>query len=240
MIKLQKVSKTFGNHKVLTEITLSIPRGKIVGLAGENGSGKSTLLKLMAGLQEPASGSIELDGVSVSRKSAENISYLPDADLFYPNFTVDQLFRFYQSQFEDFSYSKACMVAEFLKIDLTNKLRDLSKGNRGRAKMAVTLGRETPYYLMDEPFSGFDPKVRHDIIKGLIQFTDPETQTIILSTHEIREVEPLLDEIVVLREGRMIAHEEVENIRDQFGKDTTTWMMSLFREGEENGTTTNR
>ena len=123
---------------------------------------------------------------------------------------------------------------------LADKMKDLSKGNRGRAKMAVTLGRETPYYLMDEPFSGFDPMVRHDIIKGLIQFTDPETQTIILSTHEIREVEPLLDEIVVLREGRIIAHEEVENIRDQFGKDTTTWMMSLFKEGEENGTTTNR
>jgi len=239
MIKLQKVSKTFGNYKVLTEINLSIPKGKIVGLAGENGSGKSTLLKLVAGLLEPSSGSIKLDGERVTRKSAVNISYLPDADLFYPNFTVDQLFHFYQTQFDDFSYAKACMVAKFLNINLTDKLKDLSKGNRGRAKMAVTLGRETPYYLMDEPFSGFDPMVRHDIIKGLIQFTDPETQTIILSTHEIREVEPLLDEIVVLREGRIIAHEEVENIRDQFGKDTTTWMMSLFREGEENGTTTN-
>jgi len=240
MIKLQKVSKNFGNYKVLTEINLSIPRGKIVGLAGENGSGKTTLLKLVAGLLEPSSGSIELDGVRVSRKSAVNISYLPDADLFYPNFTIDQLFRFYQSQFEDFNYSKASMVAKFLNISLTDKLKDLSKGNRGRAKMAVTLGRETSYYLMDEPFSGFDPMVRDDIIKGLIQFTDPETQTIFLSTHEIREVEPLLDEIVVLREGRIIAHEEVENIRDQFGIDATTWMMSLFREGEENGTTTNR
>lgn len=240
MINLHNVSKQYGKNLVLTGISMSITTGKIIGLAGENGSGKSTLLKLIAGLLEPTTGFIKLNGVRVSRKSSVNISYLPDVDLFYPNFTIDQLFRFYQTQFDDFSYSKACTVAEFLNIGLKDKLKDLSKGNRGRAKMAVTLGRETSYYLMDEPFSGFDPMVRQDIIKGLIQFTDPETQTIILSTHEIREVEPLLDEIVVLKEGQIIAQEKVEDIRDQYGKDTTTWMMSLFREGEESGTTTNR
>jgi ABC-2 type transport system ATP-binding protein len=240
MIELQKVSRAFGKKRALTDINFSISRGKIIGLAGENGSGKSTLLKLMAGLLEPTTGSIEFDGISVTRKSAAHISYLPDADMFYPNFTVDQLFRFYESQFDDFSYDKACIVAGFLNLSLKDRMKNLSKGNRGRAKMAATLGRETPYYLMDEPFSGFDPLVRHDIIKGLIQFTDPETQTIILSTHEIREVEPLLDEIVVLKGGRVIAHEEIENIRDLYAKDTTTWMMSLFREGENHGKTTNR
>lgn len=240
MINLHNVSKKFEKKLALSGISLSIPRGKIIGLAGENGSGKSTLLKLIAGLLKPTTGNIQLNGVQLSRKSSANISYLSDADLFYPNFTVDQLFHFYQTQFDDFSYSKASAAAEFLNVALTDKLKDLSKGNRGRAKMAATLGRETSYYLMDEPFSGFDPMVRQDIIKGLIQFTDPETQTIVLSTHEIREVEPLLDEIIVLKEGQIIAHEKIEDIRDQYGKDTTTWMMSLCRKGEKSGTTTNR
>lgn len=239
MIELRHVSKKFSKNVALSEISLSISRGKVIGLAGENGSGKSTLLKLMAGLLKPSSGTVHFNGVHLSRKSSASISYLPDVDLFYPNFTVDQLFHFYQTQFEDFSYSKACSVAEFLDVHIKDKLKDLSKGNRGRAKMAATLGREASYYLMDEPFAGFDPMVRQDIIKGLIQFTDPATQTIFLSTHEIREVEPLLDEIIILKQGQIIAHEKIEDIRDKFGKDTSTWMMSLYRKGDENGTATN-
>lgn len=240
MIELQNVSRKFGHKKALTDINLSITKGKIMGLVGENGGGKSTLLKLMAGLLKPTNGSITLDGIIITRRSATHISYLPDADMFYPNFTVAQLFRFYESQFDDFSIDKASHIASFLNISLDDKLKNLSKGSRGRAKVAITLGRNTPYYLLDEPFSGFDPMVRQDIMKGLIKFTDTETQTIVLSTHEIREVEPLLDEIVILKGGQVIAHEETENIRDLYGKDTTSWMMSLFKEGEEHGTTTNR
>ena len=93
----------------------------------------------------------------------------------------------------------------------------------------MTLGREADYYLLDEPFSGLDPMVRDDIAKGLIRFTDTERQTVLLSTHELKEVEPLLDEIVVLRGGRIIAHEAVDVIRDTYGKDATSWMVSLFR-----------
>ncbi|WP_017379604.1 ABC transporter ATP-binding protein [Paenisporosarcina sp. TG-14] len=240
MIELQNVSRKFGNKKALADINLLIKKGKIIGLAGENGGGKSTLLKLMAGLLKPTNGSITLDGLPISRRSATQISYLPDADTFYPNFTVAQLFRFYESQFDDFSLDKASHIASFLNISLDDKLKNLSKGSRGRAKVAITLGRNTPYYLLDEPFSGFDPMVRQDIMKGLIKFTDTETQTIVLSTHEIREVEPLLDEIVILKGGQVIAYEETENIRDLYGKDTISWMMSLFKEGEEYGTTTNR
>ena len=156
---------------------------------------------------------------------------MPDADLFYPYFTVNQLFDFYESQFTDFNPTKAKEIAQFLNLSLDSKIKNLSKGNRGRVKIAVTLGREADYYLLDEPFSGLDPMVRDDIAKGLIRFTDPERQTIILSTHELKEVEPLLDEIVVLRGGRIIAHEAVDEIRDTYGKDATSWMVSLFREG---------
>ena len=130
---------------------------------------------------------------------------------------------------------KAKEIAQFLNLELDSKLKNLSKGNRGRAKIAATLGREADYYLLDEPFSGLDPMVRDDIIKGLIRFTDPERQTVIMSTHELKEVEPLLDEIVVLKGSRLIAHKEVDEIRDTYGKDATSWMVSLFREGGEVG-----
>ncbi|WP_438313762.1 ABC transporter ATP-binding protein [Sporosarcina sp. FA9] len=231
MIELNNVSKKYGGQQAIIDVTFTLPIGKIIGLVGENGSGKTTLLKLVAGLTTPDSGTVQYDGRPITRRIASEIAYMPDADLFYPYFTVGQLFDFYKSQFVDFDLIKAKEIAQFLDLNLNSKIKSLSKGNRGRVKIAVTLGREATYYLLDEPFSGLDPMVRDDIAKGLIRYTDTEKQTILLSTHEIKEVEPLLDEIVVLRGGQILAHQAVDEIREVHGMDATSWMISLFRKG---------
>ncbi|MBG9452959.1 spermidine/putrescine ABC transporter ATP-binding protein [Lysinibacillus sphaericus] len=231
MLQLSNVSFRYMNKPILQDVTFSIPVGQIIGLVGENGSGKSTLLKVLAGLLRPSSGEVLLNGTPVTRRSADEIAYLPDIDLFFDFYTGEQLFQHYASQFEDFSYDKACIVAEFLQVDKNVKLRQLSKGNRGRMKMAATLGREVPFYLMDEPFSGLDPIVREQLIKGLIQFTDIEHQTILLSTHELYEVEPILDQIILLQNGSIIAQEEVEMIRDVSNKDAVQWMKAYYKKG---------
>ncbi|WP_228548298.1 ABC transporter ATP-binding protein [Sporosarcina obsidiansis] len=230
MIELQAVSKRYGHKQALDGVILSLPKGKIIGLVGENGSGKTTLLKLISGLLTPDSGVAALDGKVITRRVAATIAYMPDTDLFYSYFTISQLFEFYNSQFEDFQMKKAEEIAEFLNISMDAKIRTLSKGNRGRVKIAVTLGREAEYYLLDEPFSGLDPMVREDIAKGLIRFTDTERQTVLMSTHELKEVEPLLDELIVLKGGQILAHKEIDEIRDRYGMDATSWLVSLFRE----------
>lgn len=229
MIELKNIHKKYGNQTALRDMTLQIPQGKIIGLLGENGSGKTTLLKLIAGLLSPSSGTATFNGEPIKRDVAKNIAYMSDTDAFYPYFTVKQLFDFYESQFADFDRVKAKEIAQFLNISMGAKIKSLSKGNRGRVKIAVTLGRDAIYYLLDEPFSGLDPMVREDISKGLIRFTDTERQTIIMSTHEIKDVEPLLDEVIVLRHGRILASAEVDEIRDVYGMDATSWMVSLFR-----------
>ncbi|WP_223554902.1 ABC transporter ATP-binding protein [Lysinibacillus sphaericus] len=231
MLQLSNVSFCYMKKPILQDVSFSIPVGRIIGLVGENGSGKSTLLKVLAGLLHPSSGEVLLNGTPVTRRNADQIAYLPDIDLFFDFYTGEQLFQHYASQFEDFSYDKACIVAEFLNVDKNMKLRELSKGNRGRMKMAATLGREVPFYLMDEPFSGLDPIVREQLIKGLIQFTDIENQTILLSTHELYEVEPILDQIILLQNGSIIAHEEVETIRDVTNKDAVQWMKTYYKKG---------
>lgn len=231
MIQLSNASKSFGRIKALKQVSLTLETGKVIGIAGENGSGKSTLLKCIAGVSGVSGGSILIDGKPVDRKVAAQIAYLPDADMFYPYFTVAELFDYYASQFADFNERKAYEVLEFLDVPLSSKMKNLSKGMRGRAKMAATLGRESRYYLMDEPFSGLDPMVRADLVKGLIRFTDLERQTLILSTHEIREVETLLDELVLLKEGKVLAHGNLEEIRDEAGMDTVSWMTELSRAG---------
>jgi len=231
MLQLSNVSFRYIKKTILQDVSYSLPIGQIIGLVGENGSGKSTLLKVLAGLLLPSSGEVLLNGTPVTRRSADQIAYLPDTDLFFDFYSGEQLFQHYASQFEDFSYDKACIVAEFLQVDKKMRLRQLSKGNRGRMKMAATLGREVPFYLMDEPFAGLDPIVREQLIKGLIQFTDMEHQTILLSTHELYEVEPILDQIILLQNGSIIAHEEVERIRDMTNKDAVQWMKAYYKKG---------
>lgn len=94
--------------------------------------------------------------------------------------------------------------------------------------MAATLGRDTAFYILDEPFAGLDPLAREALIKGLVRFVDLETQTIILSTHEVNEVEPVLDQVILLRNGQVHAMEELELIRDERGEDAVQWMKSLY------------
>ena len=231
MLQLSNVSFRYMKKTILQDVSYSLPIGQIIGLVGENGSGKSTLLKVLTGLLLPSSGKVLLNGTPVTRRSADQIAYLPDTDLFFDFYSGEQLFQHYASQFEDFSYDKACIVAEFLQVDKKMRLRQLSKGNRGRMKMAATLGREVPFYLLDEPFAGLDPIVREQLIKGLIQFTDMEHQTILLSTHELYEVEPILDQIILLQNGSIIAHEEVERIRDVTNKDAVQWMKAYYKKG---------
>ncbi|WP_419959331.1 ATP-binding cassette domain-containing protein [Psychrobacillus sp. BM2] len=230
MIHLQKVSYKYQRQEVLRDVSLIFPIGQIIGIAGENGSGKSTLLKIIAGIQRPRKGTISLHNESLSRRHATHIAYLPDTDLFYSFYTAKELFAFYASQFNDFSVEKAMEVAKYLEVNVDVKLKKLSKGNRGRAKMAATLGRNTSYYVMDEPFSGLDPIVRESLISGLIRYTNVEEQSIILSTHELHEVEPILDQLIVLKNGKVIAQDELETIRFETNQDAVSWMKNVTKE----------
>jgi len=231
LICAQHLAYSYGNKKILEDVTFQLPLGKIIGLIGENGSGKSTLLRLLAGVKTPSKGLIQIDGSNLTHQSARNIAYLPDIDEFYPYLTGNQIFSFYASQFEDFSLDKAKEVAEFLQVELNQKMKKLSKGQRGRIKMAATLGRNVSYFLMDEPFSGLDPMVRESILKGLIKFLDEKNQTIFLSTHELHEVEPILDAILLLKDGRIDSFETLENVREEWQEDAVQWMKKQYSKG---------
>lgn len=229
MINVKKVCYKHRNRPVLNDVSFQIPVGKIIGIAGENGAGKSTLLRLLASIKNPDDGTITLDHQPLTHRTCSRFAYLPDTDDFYSYLTGVQLFQFYETQFEDFNFLKALEVANFLDINIEQKIKTLSKGQRGRLKMAATLGRETTYYFMDEPFSGLDPMVRDSLIKGLIRFTDAETQTIVLSTHELYEVEPILDALLLLKNGEVISYHSLETIREEWQQDAVSWMKKQYR-----------
>lgn len=228
MITLENVTKKYRGRSVVHKLSLTIESGKIIGLLGSNGSGKSTTLKMMAGLIQPTSGSIVMNNENLSRRGCKDIAYLSEHDILYPFFTVMQMVQFYHSQFEDFNLEKALEILQFLNVNPSEKIKHLSKGNKGRVKIALTIAREAPLLLMDEPLSGLDPMVRESILKGLISFLDIEKQTLIISTHEVDEVEFILDSVILIKNGNLIDFIDVDTLREREGKSVLEWMKQNF------------
>lgn len=228
MIQLENVSKRYLTTKALTNVNLTIEPGQIVGLIGSNGSGKSTTLKLIAGLIRPTKGTVLVDGVIADRKICTKLSYLSELDAYYSFFTVKQTVDFYNDTFKDFNRERAEEILDFMKLDRKKKVKHLSKGNRGRLKIVLTLARDVPYILMDEPLSGLDPMVRQSIIKGLISFIDLEKQTVVITTHELQEIEPLLDTVVLIKEGKILDKQSVDDIRDNDHLSLVEWMAKKY------------
>ncbi|MDN3955211.1 ABC transporter ATP-binding protein [Sporolactobacillus laevolacticus] len=230
MIQLEGVTKRYLTKKALNGISLQIEPGHIVGLIGSNGSGKSTTLKLISGLLQPTKGTVLIDGEMANRRICRKIAYLSELDAYYSFFTVKQTVDFYEQTFSDFNREKAEEMLDFMKLDRTQKVKHLSKGNRGRLKIVVTLAREVPFILMDEPLSGLDPMVRSSIIKGLISFIDLEKQTVILTTHELQEIEPLLDEVILIKNGEILDQKSVEDIRSNENLSLVDWMVEKYEQ----------
>ncbi|KMK76125.1 ABC transporter ATP-binding protein [Alkalihalobacillus pseudalcaliphilus] len=230
MIQLKQVTKKYGLKTALKDIDLHLEKGKIIGLIGENGSGKSTTLKLIAGLTSPSSGTVHVFEQPVSRRIASHVSFLSDEDMFYSYMTVKDVLDFYQGQFNDFNRSKAEDMLVFMELTLTDKVKKLSKGNRGRLKIVLALSRDVPIVVMDEPLSGLDPLVRDSIMKSLVSFVDLEKQLILITTHEIKEFEMILDEVILIKNGQIIGHESVDTIREQEGTDIVGWMKKRYVE----------
>jgi len=228
VIKLTDVSKTYRKQTALKNISLTLPIGKIVGIVGENGSGKSTLLKLIAGLSLPTSGQVTVNGETVNRRISKIVSYLSELDSFYSMYTVKEAIDYKASQFTDFNYTKAEEIMKFMQLDSDKKIKNLSKGNRGRLKIVLALARDVPYILMDEPLSGLDPIVRDSIVKGMISFVDLESQTLIMTTHEIKEIEPILDCFIAVRDGLIIRMADVEQLHESEGLGITEWMKKSY------------
>ncbi|SEN88188.1 ABC-2 type transport system ATP-binding protein [Amphibacillus marinus] len=232
-IKLRNVNKGFVREVALQNVNLTFGKGKIYGLVGPNGSGKSTILKLMTGLVFPSKGEVILNGQVVTRQSAEQVSYLTELDMHYEGFTVTETINYVASQFKSFNKKKAEQLLKTLKLDPTKKIKKLSKGNRGRLKLVTALARDTDVILLDEPFSGLDPMVREETVKSLLQYVDLENQVIIIATHEIAEIEPLLDEIIVLYYGEVLGQENVEILREEHGQSVLDWFKTTIRARED-------
>ncbi len=232
MIEFTNVSKRFGRVQALNQLNLQFSQGKIIGLFGPNGAGKSTAMKMIAGLNQPDSGNVLVDGKKPRQRRA-SIAYLPEIDHLYGWWTLQQAADFTRSFYADWDDAKYQEMLNFLNLDKTMKLSKISKGQRAKCKLLLTVSRRAPYLLMDEPLSGIDILTREQIIDTLIHDYREGEQTIIISTHEIDEVESLVDEVYFIDRGKIVVSGVAEELRMEKGMSLVEIMKEAFRHAQQ-------
>lgn len=225
LLQLHHVTKKYQKHVAIDDVTLSLPAGKIIGLLGPNGSGKTTLIKLMNGLLHPTTGDIVIDGYRPSVETKKIVSYLPDTSYLRENMKIKDALTLFEDFYNDFSREKAEHLLEDLDLNPDEQLKNLSKGNKEKVQLILVMSRQAKLYILDEPIGGVDPAAREYILRTIIN-NYCEDASVVISTHLIAEIEPILDEIVFLKEGKVILQGNTDDIREEYGKS----IDSLFRE----------
>ena len=222
------LSKTYGNVKALDHVDLHMEEGKIIGLLGPNGSGKTTLIKLASRLLVPSEGRITICGVDPSPETKAIVSYLPDRNYLPDWMNSMDLLDMYEDFFADFDRARALTMLESLNIDMKMPLKKMSKGTKEKVQLILTMSRHAKIYLLDEPIAGVDPAARDYILRTIISNYD-ENATVLISTHLIADVENVLDEAIFLKEGKIVLHENVEELKENTGKSVDEYFREVFK-----------
>ncbi len=212
LLECTHLYKNFGRSQILTDINLTIPEGKIIGLLGKNGAGKTTLIKLINDLLTPTKGEVRVQGLPVGVESKKIIAYLPERTYLDKNMTVNQVVRFFEDFYENFDGAKARKLLRDLQLDATQKLNKMSKGMQEKVQLVLVMSRKADLYILDEPLGGVDPATR-DYILDTILTNFNEGASVLISTHLIQDIERILDEVIFIDQGRIICHEECDTLR---------------------------
>lgn len=229
ILECEGLVKDYPKIRALDNLTLSIPdSGMVVGLLGTNGSGKTTLIKLIAGLLTPTHGRICVAGMPVGRETKEIVAYLPDTHFLCESFTVRQEVEYYRDFFADFDEARAWKMIDDLGVNRSQKVRSLSKGNKEKLGLILTLSRNARLYIFDEPIAGVDPAAREYIIRTILSNRRPGS-TMIICTHLIGDIEPALDYVIFLQRGRIVLCGGANDIRRGEGKTIDQLFREVFR-----------
>ena len=229
VLAINGITKSYPMNKTaLSNVSLTLPKGQIIGLLGPNGSGKTTLLKLCAGLLTADSGTIEICGKQVGIETKSAVSYLPDRTYFNNRQTVRQQLDFFRDFYEDFDYQRAETMLQQLNINPKSRFGTLSKGNKEKVQLILVMSRRAKLYLLDEPIGGVDPAARDYILNTIVNNFDPDA-TVVISTHLIADVESVLGSYVFLHQGQIVRSGTVEELHQQEGKSVDEVFREVFR-----------
>ncbi len=228
LLQISSLTKKYGTLTALNNLDLELESGHIIGLLGPNGSGKTTLIKIICGLLQPTSGTVTVKGNPVGVESKKVISYLPDTTYLGKSSSVEEIISYFRDFYEDFDENRTYDMLQKLGIDPKSRLRTLSKGTKEKVQLILVMSRRADLYILDEPIAGVDPAARDYILNTIITNYD-ENASILLSTHLISDVENILDDVIFLKQGSIVRHSTVDEIRTTEGKSVDGLFREVFK-----------
>lgn len=226
MLICEHVSKSYRGKRALEDVSLSLPRGELVGLFGENGAGKTTLLKSILGLIRHE-GTVTLDGAPIDRRNIEKLSFATCEHTFFPRLTAEAHRDFYAEHFTTFRDDRFRALMEFFDLPRGTRIGRFSTGQKNQFEVVLALSQGADYVLMDEPFSGNDVFNREDFYRVLLGILEPH-ETVLLSTHLIDEVAPSIGRALLLHRGRIVADKSTLELEEE-GTDLMSFVKSVYR-----------
>ena len=214
LLEVKHLTKTFDGKKILDDVNLVIPEGRIIGLLGKNGAGKSTLIKSINDLLTIDEGEILFKGKKIGVYSKENISYLPERTYLDKGMKVKDVIKYFYEFYKDFSVERAYSLLEKLRLDPEVRIYKMSKGMQEKLQLILVMSRDADLYILDEPLSGVDPATR-DYILDTILSNFKEGASIIISTHLITDIERILDEVIFIDEGKIVLNSSADELRNK-------------------------
>lgn len=216
LVEVKQVSYGKGRKEILKDVNFQLESGKIIALLGENGSGKTTIVRLLANLALGWQGEITIADQKVGTGTKAFVALLADLGDFPSDFSVQQVLDFYETMYPDFDLGKARQLLTFMELVEEDRLKNLSRGNREKLALVVTLSRKAQIYLLDEPLSGIDLLSREKIIQSLVRWFDEES-LVLITTHQLSEIENIVDEVLILKDKTIVLQADLETIREEEG-----------------------
>ncbi|MBT2731122.1 ABC transporter ATP-binding protein [Carnobacterium sp. ISL-102] len=228
MIQVKGLTKKFGRKKVLKGISFTADKGEITCIIGINGGGKTTILNAIMNLTPMNSGEILIDGEKISKNSYDKITLIPDTMTMLPEFRIEQAMQFMNDFYQTWNQKRADELLGFFKLSKEEKISSLSKGNTAKVNLMLGLALDVDYLLMDEPFSGIDIFSREQIAAVFTSHLI-EDRGVIITTHEINDIEHLIDKVVLIDEGLVLREFNAEQVREEEGKSVVDVMREVFQ-----------
>ena len=211
IISVKNLSKSYGSHQVLNNVSFDFSEGQIIGLLGPNGSGKTSLIKILTGLINDYKGEVIIDGNKPGKISKAAVAYLPEKTYLASWMTTKDAVEYIDDFYDDFDKEKALKMIDRFQLPLKQKVKTMSKGMQEKLQLVLVMCRNARLYVLDEPMGGVDPAARDFILETILK-NRPEGSTILMSTHLIQDVEEIFDSILMIGRGQVLIKDTVDNI----------------------------
>ena len=227
ILKVENLSKSYINKKALNNISLTLEKGKVLGLLGPNGSGKTTLIKVIAGLIKSYNGTVLINDECPGVSTKSIISYLPDVNHLYKWMKVRDALNFFIDFYDDFDKDKADELLEFMKLNKDSKINTLSKGMLERLNLTLVMSRKAKLYVLDEPIAGVDPVAREKILDTIINNFSGDS-SMLITTHLVKDIERIFDDVAFISDGDITLYGNAEELRIDRGKSIDELYREVF------------